>query len=62
MSNLNKKESIKTNRELKKRINKAIRLIDLAIKFDSNFKEDYEEYFDKLKEILSWDVNVVIMF
>tara|TARA_R110002126_G_scaffold49478_1_gene137040 strand:+ start:217 stop:378 length:162 start_codon:yes stop_codon:yes gene_type:complete len=53
MSNLNKKESIKTNRELKKRINKAIRLIDLAIKFDSNFKEDYEEYFDKLKEILS---------
>ena len=46
-------EALKINRALKKRIDKAIRLIDKATEFDSNFKEDYEVVFEKLKEILS---------
>ena len=46
-------EALKINRALKKRIDKAIRLIDDFIEFDSNFKEDYEVVLEKLKEILS---------
>ena len=52
-------EALKINRALKKRIDKAIRLIDKATEFDSNFKEDYEVVFEELKEILSWDVEHV---
>ena len=52
-------EALKINRALKKRIDKANKLIDDFIKFDSNFKEDYEVVLEKLKEILSWDVEHV---
>ena len=52
-------EALKINRALKKRIDKANKLIDDFIKFDSNFKEDYEVVLEKLKEILSWDVEPV---
>ncbi len=46
-------EALKINRALKKRIDKANKLIDDFIEFDSNFKEDYEVVLEKLKEILS---------
>ena len=52
-------EALKINRALKKRIDKANKLIDDFIEFDSNFKEDYEVVLEKLKEILSWDVEHV---
>ena len=46
-------EALKINRALKKRMDKANKLIDDFIEFDSNFKEDYEVVLEKLKEILS---------
>ncbi len=46
-------QALQINRDLKKRIDKAVKIIDDFIEFDSNFKDEYEDVLEGLKEILN---------
>ena len=46
-------QAVQINRDLKKRIDKELKIIDDFIEFDSNFKDEYEDVLEGLKEILN---------
>ena len=53
-------EALKINRALKKRMDKAIKIIDDVLENGDTYdEEDYQYSFEELKEILSWDVEHV---
>ena len=52
--NFNDYEALKINRALKKRIDKAIKIIDDVLENGDTYdEEDYQYSFEELKEILS---------
>ena len=53
-------EALRINRALKKRIDKAIKIIDDVLENGDTYdEEDYQYSFEELKEILSWDAEHV---
>ena len=51
-------EALKINRALKKRLDKANAIVDKLLENSNLYDlEDYEDAFEELKEILSWDVE-----
>ena len=53
-------EALKINRALKKRLDKANAIVDKLLENSNLYDlEDYEDAFEELKEILSWDVEPV---
>ena len=53
-------EALKINRALKKRMDKANKIIDDVLYCGETYdEEDYRYAFEELKEILSWDVEHV---
>ena len=53
-------EALKINRALKKRIDKANAIVDKLLENSNLYDlEDYEDAFEELREILSWDVEPV---
>jgi hypothetical protein len=46
-------QALQINRDLKKRIDRAVEIIDDFIEFDSNFIDEYDDFLHGLKEYLN---------